>query len=588
MNVLKKEYPRPQFERKEWINLNGEWSCSFDFSRSGDSKNWKDSTGFEQKIQVPFCPESKLSGIGFTDFIEMMWYHREITIPKEWEGKRILLHFGAVDYKSVIYLDGKEIGRHTGGVSPFALDVTETVKCGSVHQLVVRVEDYGRDGLQPLGKQSPWFDSRACSYTRTTGIWQTVWMEAVHASAMKQCRIVPDFDNGAFSFFPVFYQEPRNLNLTVSIFDNGTEVVSKTIKAGNGAILTLSVPDPKEWNPATPFLYDIVYTLSDGNGIVDEVKSYAGLRKINIENGCCCLNNKPIYLRFVLDQGFSPESLWTMKDDAAIIRDIELSMNAGFNGARLHQKIFDERFHYHADKMGYLTWAEFPDWGISFWEHFQKANPDYNLSFRNYLTEWSSIVQRDWNHPSIIAWTPFNETCSIYNLEEHRRIISDVYDLTKLLDPTRPVNDTSGYVHVKTDLWTVHHYAQDPETLAEILKTEPVYMLDPKSEIAAWNGQPYIIDEYGGIKYIPEGRNPYATSSWGYNKVALNREETMKQINELTQTILKNPKVAGYCYTQLTDIEQEENGIYCYDRTEKFDMDEIRKCFSARPEWSLY
>lgn len=588
MNILKKEYPRPQFERNDWINLNGEWSCSFDFSRSGDAKNWKESTGFEQKIQVPFCPESKLSGIGFTDFIEMMWYQREILIPQDWKGKRILLHFGAVDYKSVIYLDGNEVGRHTGGCSPFAIDITAAVTCGSSHNLVVRVEDYGREGLQPLGKQSPWLDSKYCSYTRTTGIWQTVWLEAVHPAALKQCRIIPDFDNGAFSFSPVFYQEPGNLKLTVSISDNGTEVVSKTLSATNGMMFSLTLPEPKEWNPKTPFLYDIAYMLEDETGIVDQVKSYAGLRKIHVENGCCYLNNKPIYLRFVLDQGYDPESIMTMKDDAAIIRDIELSMKAGFNGARLHQKIFDERFHYYADKMGYLTWAEFPDWGISFWQHFQPAKPGYNLSFRNYLAEWSTIIQRDWNHPSIIAWTPFNETRTFYDLEEHRRFLSDVYDLTKTLDPTRPVNDTSGYVHVKTDLWTIHHYAQDPQKLAEVLKTEPVYSENPDAEIRAWKGQPYLIDEYGGVKYIPEGKKPYATNSWGYNKEPLTREESMERINILTETILNNKKITGYCYTQLTDIEQEENGIYCYDRSEKFDMEIIRKCFSAKPEWSIY
>jgi beta-galactosidase/beta-glucuronidase len=488
----------------------------------------------------------------------------------------------------MIYIDGKEAGRHTGGCSPFAVDLTKFVKCGSVHNLVVRVEDYGREGLQPLGKQSPWYDSRGCSYTRTTGIWQTVWMEAVHPAAMKNCRIVPDFDNGSFTFSPVFYQEPRNLDLTVSIFDNDKEVVSRKVKANNGLNLTLTLPTPKEWNPATPFLYDVVYTLSDETGIVDEVKSYAGLRKIHIENGCCYLNNKPVYLRFVLDQGFNPESLWTVKDDATIIRDIELSMKAGFNGARLHQKIFDERFHYYADKMGYLTWAEYPDWGMSFWQHFQRTNPNYNLSFRNYLTEWSNIVQRDWNHPSIIAWTPFNETCAICDNDEHKRMISDVYDLTKLLDPTRPVNDTSGYVHAKTDLWTVHTYIQDPEKLSAELNKEPVLMLDPKMELEAWNGQPYILDEYGGVKYLPEGKKPYAANSWGYNKEVLNREATMERIAALTDEILANPKITGYCYTQLTDIEQEENGIYCYDRSEKFDMEVIRKCFSKKPEWSIY
>lgn len=588
MNILKTEYPRPQFERSSWLNLNGEWSCTFDFSRSGDSRDLKNSTGFEKKIQVPFCPESKLSGIGFTDFIEMMWYQREISIPENWAGKRILLHFGAVDYKSTIFLDGTEVGRHTGGCSPFTVDLTKNVQCGATHNLVVKVEDYGRNGLQPLGKQSPWYDSRGCCYTRTTGIWQTVWMEAVHPAAMAHCRIIPDYDNGTFSFSPVFYQEPRNLKLTVRILDNGTEVVAKTVKAASGITLSLTLPEPKEWNPKTPFLYDIIYTLSDESGIIDEVKSYAGLRKIHIENGRCYLNNTPIYLRFVLDQGYDPESLQTARDDAAIIRDIQYSLNAGFNGARLHQKIFDERFHYYADKMGYLTWAEYPDWGMSFWERFQKADPNYNLSFRNFLTEWETIVQRDYNHPSIIAWTPFNETCTIYNKEDHCRLLSDVYDLTKRLDPTRPINDTSGYTHVKTDLWTVHHYAQEPETLAAELKRKPISMLDPELETKAWNNQPYIIDEYGGVRYIPEGKKPFTANSWGYNTDALNREETMERIAALTDAILEIPEVTGYCYTQLTDIEQEENGIYCYDRTEKFDMDVIRKCFSKKPEWSLY
>ena len=480
MNLPKKEYPRPQFQRKDWINLNGEWNFSFDFSGSGDAKDWKNAKSFQSKILVPFCPESKRSGVGFTDFIEQMWYQREITIPEEWMGKRILIHFGGVDYQSIIYLDGKEVGRHTGGSSPFFIDLTSFVQGGGSYNLVVRVEDHGRDGLQPLGKQSPWFGSAYCSYTRVTGIWQTVWMEAVHPNALKHCRIVPDFDNGAFSFFPVFYEESQGMKLNISIREGRKEVISRTIVAGNGSALTLNLPDPKEWNPQTPFLYDIVFTLSDQEGnLADEVCSYAGLRKIHIEQGRCFLNNKPIFLRFVLDQGYHPECLWTVPDDEAIIRDIELALNAGFNGARLHQKIFDERFHYYADRMGYLTWAEFPDWGLSFWQHFRKTNYNYNLSFRDFFAEWSAIVERDWNHPSIIAWTPFNETSHAYDNEEHRRILADIYDLTKRLDPTRPVNDSSGYVHAKNDLWTVHTYAQTVEKLTEIIDRKPVYMYNP-------------------------------------------------------------------------------------------------------------
>lgn len=587
MKIIKKEYPRPQFERENWINLNGEWSCAFDFSRSGEAKDWQNAPAFEQKINVPFCPESKLSGIGFTDFIEMMWYQREIAIPADWEGKRILLHFGAVDYQSVIYIDGKEAGRHTGGFTPFTVDLTPFVKCGSVHNLVVRVEDHLRDGVQPMGKQSSWYNSRYCSYTRTTGIWQTVWMEGVHDCAMKHCRIVPDFDNGAFAFTPVFYASPRNMDLTIAVFAEGKKVTSRKFRASSGMTVTLDIPEPREWNPADPFLYDIVYTLEGEEGAVDIVRSYAGLRKIHIEKGCCYLNNKPIFLRFVLDQGYDPDTLMTAKDDAAIIRDISCSMKAGFNGARLHQKIFDERFHYHADRMGYLTWAEFPDWGMSFWPHF-RPTADHNLSFRNYLAEWRIIVQRDLNHPSIIAWTPFNETCNPHDLEEHRRFISDVYDLTKSLDPTRPVNDTSGYVHVKTDIWSVHIYAQTPELLAETLAAEPVFMYDPEAESCAWQGQPYIVDEYGGVRYIPEGAKPYAENSWGYNREELSREETMERITALTLTLVNDPKVTGYCYTQLTDIEQEENGIFGYDRSEKFDMEIIRNCFSAKPDWSAF
>lgn len=585
--VPRNEYPRPQFERTDWLNLNGEWTYAFDFSRSGDEREWRKATSFEGRITVPFCPESRLSGVGFTDFIEMMWYHRKLEIPAEWADRKILLHFGGVDYKAIVYLDGTEAGRHTGGASPFTVDLTGKAEPGKTHDLVVRVEDEIRNGLQPFGKQSPTFKSRACNYTRTTGIWQTVWMEAVSPYALKSCRIIPDFDNGAFSFLPVFHQERRGLRLSVTLLDNGQEAASETVAAGNGSMVTLRLKNPKAWDTEHPFLYDIRYVLKDENGnVLDQVSSYAGLRKIHIEDGKCCLNNQPVFLRFVLDQGFYEDGIWTAPDDNALRRDIELSMKAGFNGARLHQKIFDERFHYWADRLGYLTWAEYPSWGISFWQHFGKTNPNYNLTFRDYLAEWTALVERDINHPSIVAWTPLNETCGYHDLEEHRRIIADVYDLTRTLDSTRPVNDTSGYVHVKTDLWTVHTYHQTDEELSSALNQSPVFMHYPEVEAEAYHGQPYLMDEYGGVGFIPEDRKPYADNSWGYNKETLTQEEAEKRIAELTGCIVKNPKAAGYCYTQLTDIEQEQNGIYNYDRTPKFDAETIRNIFSMKPSWS--
>ncbi len=593
--IPKNEYPRPQFRRNEWRNLNGEWSYAFDFSLSGKEKGWADGRAFDGTILVPFCPESKLSGVEFTDFIPAIWYQRELEIPAEWNGKRILIHFGGVDFKCIVYLDGREAGRHTGCAAPFTIDLTRLAEAGKTHKLTVYAEDDIRNGLQPFGKQSPWLKAKGGNYSRVTGIWQTVWMEAVHLCAMKRCAVTPDFDNGAFTFAPVFHQTTSGLQLTVIIRDNGETVTEKTVRTGISNTLTLTLENPKAWNPETPFLYDFEYILKDAAGNeIDRVESFAGLRKVHLENGRFYLNNEPVFLRFVLDQGFYEDGIWTAPDDESLKHDIELSMKAGFNGARLHQKIFDERFHYWADKLGYLTWAEYPSWGMSFWHHYRPTNPDYNLLFRNFFAEWTDLVIRDMNHPSIIAWTPFNETYSFHDKDEHRRFIGDVYEMTKILDPTRPVNDTSGGVHAKTDLWTVHLYAQEPELLTKQMDTEPVYMPFPEEEAelgadSVWHeGMPFLVDEYGGVSFIPEGRKPYADNSWGYNASPLTKEQAEASICAMTDCIVKHPKVTGYCYTQLTDIEQEQNGVYNYDRTEKFDMTRIGECFSAKPEWSRY
>ena len=609
MSIPRSEHPRPQFFRKTWLTLNGQWSCALDQTNSGNDCFWFDSSlyevygqnnggtetlwqnskGFDQPINVPFAPESKLSGIGHTDFINGIWYHRNFSVPAEWQNKEILLHFGGVNYKSIIYLDGVEVFRHVGGSSPFTVNITAFAAAGSSHDLVVYAQNDVRSGLQGSGKQSPWVKNRLCNYTRTTGIWQSVWLEAADKYALASCRIVPDFDNGAFCFYPELFNQQNGLNLTINVLADGVTVASKRVKVSNGAAIVIELPAPQPWTPQSPFLYDVEYILRDAqNNIVDKVKSYAGLRKIHLENGKYYLNNQPVFLRMVLDQSFYEDGIWTAPDDESLKRDISLAMAAGFNGARLHQKIFDERFHYWADKLGYLTWAEFPDWGISFWQTFRKCNPDYMRAFRDYYAEWVSVIKRDINHPSIITWTPFNETREMYDLAEHRRIISDIYDLTRSLDPTRPVNDTSGYTHAKTDVWTVHCYQQTSEELNAALNEKPVNCFFPDKEIHAWHGQPLSVDEYGGVAFIPSDRKPYADNSWGYNQQKLTQEEAESRINELTLTLVNHPHVCGYCYTQLTDIEQEQNGIYNYDRTPKFNMDFIRKCFSAKPEWSVF
>ncbi len=582
MNILRPEYPRPQFVRNPWLNLNGEWSCSFDSGNSGHERGLTGSTGFEKKINVPFCPESELSGIGHKDFIEKMWYHRKISIPKKWAGKKILLHFGAVDYQCEVYIDGQKAGFHFGGSSSFYIDITSLVKFDTEHNLVVWVNDEVRSGAQCVGKQCAFFKSQRTSYTRVTGIWQTVWLEAVAGHGLNKCRIVPDLDNSAFIFTPDFFATERGQKFSVRLFEGGKEVAAKTVAAMSGAALTLPLANPRTWSCESPFLYDIVYEVKSPAGeVIDRVESYAGMRKIHIEGNRIFLNNEPIFLRMVLDQGYYPSGIWTAPSDDALKHDIALSMLAGFNGARLHQKVFEERFHYWADKMGYLTWGESASWGISLWP---RPGFEHNIvkAARNFLSEWREIIERDMNHPSIIAWTPFNETRHNIDLTEHYRLTTEAYDLTRQLDPTRPVNDASGYCHVKTDLWTVHLYCQNADDLKSSMipgNGDPVYCRFPEIE-AKYAGQPYLNDEFGGFKYIPPDRKEFADNSWGYYKsVELKAEDICKNLAEQVDVMLEMENCSGYCYTQLTDVEQEQNGIYNYDRTCKFDMTAIAEIF---------
>ena len=573
------EYPRPQFERSEWINLNGQWSYTFDFSRSGMDRELFRSEGFDGQITVPFAPQSELSGVGFTDFIPEMWYQRRLEIPADWDGKRILLHFGAVDYIASIYIDGRIAGRHWGGSSSFTVDITRMVSAGKTHNLVIRVEDDERSGEYAKGKQCGRFASFGCEYTRTTGIWQTVWMEAVHKDGLKDVYVIPDLDQSRFVFRPEYHAVQQGQKLRIRILDNGKTVSEKTIPATAQSQAELTVKKVKTWSPEDPFLYDIEYDVLSAEGkVIDHVKAYAGMRKIQVIGNRIYLNDEPVYLRLVLDQGFYPDGIWTAPTDEALKRDIELSMAAGFNGARLHQKIFEPRFHYWADRLGYLTWGESASWG---------ANINRIGSARNFLTEWEETVVRDRNHPSIIMWTPFNETWEHPDNREAAReacrFVSDVYDLTRNLD-YRPCHDVSGNYHVKTDIFSVHQYEQDPGKFSAWIAPMDgkVRQHDLENREVEYDGQPYLVDEYGGIKWVVG--QEFSEISWGYGNAPKTIEEVYERMEDLTDAILYFDHICGYCYTQLTDVEQEQNGIYNYDRTEKFDMDRIRAIFSKVPK----
>lgn len=595
--IPRAEYPRPQFERNAWINLNGEWTYSFDFGGSGLEREWFKSTGFDQKITVPFCPESKLSGVEYKDFINHMWYHRTISIPQDWADKQILLHFGAVYYKSEIYIDGVFAARHFGGTSSFQVDITPYVKAGQTHNLVVYVESDVRSTHQPSGKQNLQFASYGCNYTRTTGIWQTVWMEAVHPEGLQSVQMIPDIDQQQLIIRPRFYKELGG-KLEVTLKDNGKVISKETVAANSLSTVILPVKKMKTWSPENPFLYDVELRVIDKAGnVVDEVKSYAGMRKVHIEGKKIYLNNQPYYQRLVLDQGFYPDGIWTAPSDEALKKDIQLSMEAGFNGARLHQKVFEERFYYWADKLGYLTWGEASSWGM-----------DCNdiETARNFITEWTEIVERDRNHPSILIWTPTNEEFWPDRVQ-YPRLMQDLYKLTKAIDPTRPFHGTSGGSHIATDIWTVHNYEQDPAKLKDLLYNDGKLMEAPKWEIQlmpkniGFNGlkytdqytfpqykhdMPYLIDEFGGIKWNPSQQMESAqNTSWGYGEPPHSLEEFYTRLEGLVNTVLSlSDHVWGYCYTQLTDVEQEQNGIYYYDRSPKFDMKRIHAIFSKNPE----
>lgn len=595
--IPRAEYPRPQFERNAWINLNGEWTYSFDFGGSGLEREWFKSTGFDQKIIVPFCPESKLSGVEYKDFINHMWYHRTISIPQDWANKQVLLNFGAVYYKSEIYIDGVFAARHFGGTSSFQVDITPYVKAGQTHNLVVYVESDVRGTHQPSGKQNLQFASYGCNYTRTTGIWQTVWMEAVHPEGLQSVQMIPDIDQQQLIIRPRFYKELGG-KLEVTLKDNGKVVSKETVAANSLSTVILPVKKMKTWSPENPFLYDVELRVIDKAGnVVDEVKSYAGMRKVHIEGKKIYLNNQPYYQRLVLDQGFYPDGIWTAPSDEALKKDIQLSMEAGFNGARLHQKVFEERFYYWADKLGYLTWGEASSWGM-----------DCNdiETARNFITEWTEIVERDRNHPSILIWTPTNEEFWPDRVQ-YPRLMQDLYKLTKAIDPTRPFHGTSGGSHIATDIWTVHNYEQDPAKLKDLLYNDGKLMEAPKWEIQlmpkniGFNGlkytdqytfpqykhdMPYLIDEFGGIKWNPSQQMESAqNTSWGYGEPPHSLEEFYTRLEGLVNTVLSlSDHVWGYCYTQLTDVEQEQNGIYYYDRSPKFDMKRIHAIFSKDPE----
>lgn len=563
MTIPRSEHPNPQFQRKDWLNLNGEWDFEFDFGNSGLRAGVLEKDEWSRKINVPFCPESKLSGIEYTDFIAAVWYRKSVTVTEAQLEDRVLIHFGAVDYETYLYVNGEEAGYHKGGYTSFTFDITEFLTAGE-NVIAVNARDDVRDPLVPRGKQSELYNSHGCDYTRTTGIWQTVWLEFVPKAYVKSFKLFPDTVNATLGVSAVVEGEGA---FKAEAFYDGRLVGSFEKTAAGFVSGDIKLSETHLWEVGCGRLYDLKITFGD-----DEISSYFGLRDIRIDGYKVLINGKSVFQRLVLDQGFYADGIYTAPSDEALEKDIRLSLAVGFNGARLHQKVFEPRFLYHCDRLGYIVWGEFGNWGL-----------DYSRdgALEAMLPQWCESVARDFNHPAIVGWCPFNETWDRDGRKQNDELLRIVYRVTKQLDETRPCIDTSGNFHVETDIFDVHDYEQKVEIFKgnyDRLMTEGV-LFERFPDRQEYDGKkPAFVSEYGGIQWSLGSRG----DAWGYGNAPKSEQEFIDRYKGLTDALLDNERMFGFCYTQLYDIEQEQNGLYYYDRSPKFDPELFRRINSRK------
>lgn len=573
--IPRSEYPRPDFQREKWLPLNGEWDFSFD------------EPIFDQKILVPFACETKLSGIHDTSFHNAVWYRRSFSLPEPMHDRQILLHFGAVDYTCRLWVNDQFIREHTGGQCGFSADITDALNASGENVIVLEARDDPADLEMPRGKQYWKPESESIFYTRTTGIWQSVWLEAVSPMHLCSCRITPLFDERSVRFSYALSAAPQHVTLTAEITFRGKTAgaVSVTPTSARGAFdwqidqSALSAWNYQEdlvWTPEQPNLFDVTFRILEHGCEVDAVQSYFGMRKVSIQNGQFLLNNRPYYQKLVLDQGYWPESLLTAPSDEAFIRDIELTKAMGFNGVRKHQKVEDPRYLYHADRMGLLVWGEI---GAAYLYSEQYADRIYR--------EWLDVLRRDYNHPCIVVWTPLNESWGVQEIETDPRQQAHseaMVAITKSMDTTRLVVDNDGWEHTNGDLLTIHDYSPSGEMLrAHLGSMDAILALRPAQRALfvgrhAYAGQPILLSEFGGVKFVP---GTEAQHSWGYCE-ADSCAAFAGKLRELFDAVRACPLVDGYCYTQLTDVETEQNGLLTYDRTPKLPLETICAILNGR------
>lgn len=576
--IPRPEHPRPDFERPDWLNLNGEWQFAFDEQDQGFALGYASpGTELPLRILVPFCLESAMSGVHDKRFSKVLWYRRSFEAPAAMRGRRVLLRFGAVDYRCEVFVNGASAGRHVGGYTPFALDVTRLLKDGA-NDLCVRVED-DRDCTQPRGKQY-WKDGwMGCWYTPTSGIWQTVYLEAVGDNYLLRAHITPDVDSGLASFRLTLVDMPKSrLDAEITISFAGevvrklrTQVGQRMTEVAVSMIQGDLIEGFHRWSPNEPHLYDVVIRILEGDTPLDQVSTYFGMRKVAVKDGWVLLNNQPLYQRLVLDQGYWPESLLTPPSDEAIRQDLEWTKKLGYNGARKHQKVEDARYYYWADKLGVLVWGEVPS-----------AYEFTDETVNNLSDTLAGFIERDYNHPSIICWVPLNESWGvtrIYKDERMQQAARALYHQAKALDATRMVSANDGWEQVKTDIFALHDYADTGEKIAlhfwdrdEVTSHSNDWRMACAEGFTPTGKEAFMVTEYGGIAFEDEN----GENTWGYHDKVRGEEAFFARYQDVTDAVRDIDYCQGYCYTQLTDVQQETNGILTADRKPKVDPERFR------------
>ncbi|MET9023781.1 sugar-binding domain-containing protein [Actinopolymorpha sp. NPDC004070] len=592
-------HPRPQFRRETWTDLCGVWRFAFDDGDAGLGERWFEPASaevFDRAIRVPYPPESKLSEVHDPGFHPVVWYERTFTADLPTDGNRVLLHFGAVDYSTTVWVNGLRVGGHEGGHTPFTFDITEALREGGEQTVVVRAEDQPTDASQPRGKQCRSLGPEGIFYDRTTGIWQPVWLETVSALHVADLAWATDLEAGTVQLELTLSRTPVSpVELDVRLDLAGDLLARQTVRVGEQTSrVVLTVPDLLGgragrllWSPESPILVDATLALRGGDRHGqrdgrdqpgDEVSSYLGLRSVGFRDGLFLLNGRPYYLRMVLEQGFWPQSHLAAPDADALRREVELIKELGFTGARIHQKIEDPRFLYWCDRLGLLVWGEM-------------ANAfEFSTRAVDRLTrEWTEVVRRDRSHPCVVCWVPLNESWGVPHIAtsaQQRSFATALYHLTRAIDPTRPVISNDGWEHTDSDIWGVHDYTPrgasiderygSPESLDRTLYgpgpgRRKVLLTDPVRE-----GQPVVLTEFGGLSYLPEGEDKW----FGYSTVD-SPEALRDRFGELVGAILDSPELAGFCYTQLTDTQQERNGLLTEDRTPKLPVEQVREIVSG-------